>query len=386
MKKLLTFLLCIVFVCGALGTVGCGNTNGLHKTNNSQPQDSVGFGTSVQAVQLGGLVASTFSGGNGSSNENAVYLSKTITATVLPATALNKKVDFEVLWADDAELKNEDVSEYVVVEQETDGALTATVKCFQNFGDDTIVIRCITRDGGYEATCIVSYVGIASDIAIENVSGAELKHTEERGDYYELYTNNEYVFNFRGVNALGAAQSDNIKYWDNGYYHATVDGGQGFYTFSKGSLINTWGYLNNNNGTIVRSLIDKDEFYSVSYSRNEDGSLQVRISVNNITFDSYNKDGEYIYGTAAQNNINIWVVAYNNTEGERVVSSVSEDTRTIMSNRTIEAMNKGYFYVSAGWGHNNSLGVEVADVLSKIKFTVAATVNSVEISPQSIQF
>ena len=376
MKKLLTFLLCVVFSLGVFGVVGCGNTVTLQQSTQKtyeQTQNSVSSGTTVQSVKLGGLVASTFSSGNRSSDEEPVFLSKTITATVLPETALNKKVDFEVLWEENATLKDENVSEYVTVEQKTDGALTATVKCFKNFGDDIIIIQVVTRDGGHTATCSVTYVGIASDIEVENVSGAELKHDATIGDYYEFYTNTEYVFNFSGVNALGKASSDKIKYWNHGC-HDSDD----YYCFDKsvwtiGGISMARVPKDNNDEPILMS-IDEDQFFSVSSSRNEDGSLQIRITVNSITLDTYhisqvNNIDRYLLGTAAENNAGL--------------GDVSQ-----YSQANIERFNGNYFYVSAGWGHKDSLTglFTVADVLSTIRFRIVSGVDSVSLSEQAIEF
>ena len=54
-------------------------------------------------------------------------VSKTIIATVLPATAANKQVDWSVEWGD--EEAEGDVSQYVTVTPASDGSTTATVTC-----------------------------------------------------------------------------------------------------------------------------------------------------------------------------------------------------------------------------------------------------------------
>lgn len=94
-------------------------------------------------------------------NLNAV--SKTLTATVLPATAENKAVDWTCDWADESNTAN--VSEYVTVTPETDGSTTATVTCFKAFTGN-VVITATTRENGYSATCIVTFVGLPTEISL----------------------------------------------------------------------------------------------------------------------------------------------------------------------------------------------------------------------------
>ena len=98
-------------------------------------------------------------------NETGVTV--TLVATVEPADAPDKSVDWSVNWSDDAALKESDITQYLTCTPETDGSSTATVQCKQPFGDDTIVITVTTRDGGYQANCMVTFVGIPTSMTIE---------------------------------------------------------------------------------------------------------------------------------------------------------------------------------------------------------------------------
>ena len=98
-------------------------------------------------------------------NETGVTV--TLVATVEPSDALDKSVDWSVNWSDDAALKENDITQYLTCTPETDGSTTATVQCKQPFGDDTIVITVTTRDGGYQANCMVTFVGIPTSMTIE---------------------------------------------------------------------------------------------------------------------------------------------------------------------------------------------------------------------------
>ena len=105
-------------------------------------------------------------------NETGVTV--TLVATVEPADAPDKSVDWSVNWSDDATLKENDITQYLTVTPQTDGSTTASVNCKQPFGDDTIVITVTTRDGGYQANCMVTFVGIPTSITITTDMTQEL--------------------------------------------------------------------------------------------------------------------------------------------------------------------------------------------------------------------
>lgn len=97
---------------------------------------------------------------------------KTLTATVLPIDAPDKTVDWNVAWQPDAEKVDEPVTNYVTVTAQSDGALTATVKCIKAFGNDKIVVSVVTRIGRFTASCTCSYVGPVQTITV-NTSGLQ---------------------------------------------------------------------------------------------------------------------------------------------------------------------------------------------------------------------
>ena len=95
-----------------------------------------------------------------------VYLEKTLTATVLPADAPDKTVDWSIAWSGNATRKDEAISDYLTVTPSADGATTATVKCYKGFEGDTAVITVTTRVGGFKATCGVIYEGKPTSLAV----------------------------------------------------------------------------------------------------------------------------------------------------------------------------------------------------------------------------
>lgn len=101
------------------------------------------------------------------SNENG-YISKTLTATVSPAEASNKLVDWTANWADGATRADDDVTDYITITTATDGSNVATVTCIKAFDGDMIIITVTTRNGGYTATCTASYLGAPTTLSIDD--------------------------------------------------------------------------------------------------------------------------------------------------------------------------------------------------------------------------
>jgi hypothetical protein len=120
-------------------------------------------------------------------------ITQKITATVLPATATNKQVDWTVAWADSGNKSN--VSDYVTVTPDSDGSTSATVTCKAAFTGN-IVITATTRQNGYTADCIVSYVGIPANIEI-------ITNLTEASDGYHVAVGNSYTFGTELSNPFG---------------------------------------------------------------------------------------------------------------------------------------------------------------------------------------
>lgn len=128
-------------------------------------------------------------------------VSKEITATVLPATAANKAVDWSVEWGDSANTAT--VTDYVTVSPDSDGSTHAIVTCHQAFSG-TIIVTVTTRESGYTASCNVSFVGIPTDMII---NGA----VSPSGDTYALGIGQTYTFNVgmtNPFNSVGASYNN----------------------------------------------------------------------------------------------------------------------------------------------------------------------------------
>lgn len=84
----------------------------------------------------------------------------TLTATVTPATADNKLIDWSVSWvnADSDFAAGKNVTDYVTVTPQSNGSATATVQCKQAFGEQINVMAQSRFNEDAYATCAVDYV------------------------------------------------------------------------------------------------------------------------------------------------------------------------------------------------------------------------------------
>ena len=182
---------------------------------------------------------------------NASYVEQTLTATVLPATASNKAVDWSVAWADERNTVN--ISNYVTVTPASDGSTTATVTCKAKFTGNAI-ITVTTREGGYTATCIVSFVGKPTDITVSS-------SLTEQSDGYHVGIGNTYTFNVGLTNPFNSVGED--------YQNITVEVGAvgsvvlGYYEYYVSSGTTNW-YDTSDTTVTLDSL--KDNFITASYS------------------------------------------------------------------------------------------------------------------------
>ena len=119
-------------------------------------------------------------------------VNKQIEAIITPSTAQNAEVDWSVEWGNN---QSGEVSEYITVTPETDGALKATVTCKQPF-EGEIVVVCITRQGGYVATCTVTYAGQPTDMSLSG-------NIQETNGAYRFGVGNTYEYKVTLTNPFG---------------------------------------------------------------------------------------------------------------------------------------------------------------------------------------
>ena len=131
------------------------------------------------------------------------YVTQVLTATVIPASAEDKAVDWSVKWEDST--KTEDVTQYVNVEPQGNGSNKCNVNCYKAF-DGKIIVTVTTRVGGFTADCVVTYIGKPSALEI-----VPTNLTEKNGAY-ELKPNSSYSLELKQTSTLGDVTSGYTKY------------------------------------------------------------------------------------------------------------------------------------------------------------------------------
>ena len=220
-KKILAGILAIATLSTcALLAVACSNDNE-ETANVEQTQTGIGsientFSTEFVNTKNIKLMAATPMMANA---ENSV--SQTLVATITPSTATNRKVDWSIAWLDATAAGNKKVTDYVTVTPQSEGSLMATVTCYAAFEHD-ILITVTTREGGFQADCIVTFTGFPDSISI---SSSVL--TPVNGNIYGLGVGIEYDFDINLNNVFGVVGEK---------YHDYTVGVQATGTLTVGTL------------------------------------------------------------------------------------------------------------------------------------------------------
>ena len=283
-----------------------------------------------------------------------------IQAYVTPDDAVNKEVDFSVAWGNAPTHGSEDVTDYLTVTPDSDGSTMATVSCKKSFGDDTIVITVTTREGGYTATCTVTFTGIASGIEITS-STATKKSTSERGEYYELGTSKTYTFNIGLTNAFNDAA---------GNLSVTEIGGEGNMYFGNGSY-NDGGYIN------FTDMVQKSigEFA-------DDFITSATISGNTLTVKTGSKILENYYSSYGPDEYFITDIYYDRYVVEMNDDWSIKDSSDTFRNQNAQsnAQNIGscYFYVT--------VKDSISGLTETVRLWLVSSVSGVSLSQTELEF
>lgn len=283
-----------------------------------------------------------------------------IEAYVYPESAANKTVDFSVAWGNAPTHGSEEVTNYLTVTPDSNGSTTATVSCKKSFGDDTILITVTTREGGYTATCTVSFTGIASGIEITS-STATKKSTSARGEYYELGTSKTYTFDIGLTNAFNDAA---------GNLSVTEIGGEGNMYFGNGSY-NDGGYINFTD--MVQKSIGEfaDEFIT-----------SATISGNTLTVKTGSKILENYYSSYGPDEYFITDIYY-----DRYVVEMNDDWSIKDSSDTFRNQNAQsnaqkigscYFYVT--------VKDSISGLTETVRLWLVSSVSGVSLSQTELEF
>ena len=283
-----------------------------------------------------------------------------IEAYVRPDDAANKKVDFSVSWGTAPTHGSEPVENYLTVTPDSDGSTTATVSCKKAFGDDTILITVTTREGGYTATCTVTFTGVADGISISG-STATKKSTSGRGEYYEVGTSKTYTFDISLTNAFDDVASDlSVK----------EIGGEGTIYFGNGSY-NDGGYINFTNVT-QKDLADlADEFIT-----------SATISGNTLTVKTGSKILENYYSSYGPDEYFITDIFYDRYVIEMNDDWSIKDSSDSFNNQNAkynaEHIDDCYFYVT--------VEDEISGLTQTVKLWLVSSVSGVSLSPSALEF
>lgn len=314
-----------------------------------------------QAMSFSGVARAPDATAGGSAEDTSQSVDVRIEAYVYPESAANKEVDFSVAWGNAPTHGSEAVTDYLTVTPDSDGSRIATVSCKKAFGDDTIVITVTTRDGGFTATCIVSFVGVASGIEITS-STATKTSSSERSEYYELGTGKTYTFNIALSNVFDDVLSD---------LSVTEIGGYGTLYFGNGSF-NDGGYIN------YTEMWQKDigEFADQFIT-------SATLSGNTLTVKTGSKVMENYYSRVAPDEYFIADIYY-----DRYIVEVSDDTmgykgpgdtfNNEKAEYNVEMLPSCYFYVT--------VKDSISGLSETVRLWLVSSVNGVSFSDNTLRF
>lgn len=136
-----------------------------------------------------------------------VYVSQTVTATITPTTVVDKYVTWSVAWANDAPLKDKNISDYIKVTDDSQGNLTATVNCYKSFKGSKAILTCTTRQGGKTGTVNIVYEGVPSSMVI-NAPSDVTKYNLGKDSVDLLYVGKSYSLNLAMDNIFHSVGSN----------------------------------------------------------------------------------------------------------------------------------------------------------------------------------
>lgn len=282
-----------------------------------------------------------------------------IEAYVYPLTAENKAVDYSVSWGKATEHGNEQVTNYLTVTPDSDGSTLATVSCKKAFGNDQIIITVTTRDGGYTATCTVSFLGTASSISVTS-SSATQKNNSGRGNYYELGTNKTYTFNVNLSNVFNTVGSKNLS---------VSLGGVGSLNFGTATF-NDGGFPNYQNIT-KKSMSDMVNTFITSAT----------ISGNTVTIKTGSKDMVNYYSSSAPDEYYITTYYYDHFVVEyddylEVKTNPSQSFYNSSAKENMQLISSCYFTLT--------VTDSVSGLSDTVKLWVTSSVSGVSLSNSTL--
>ena len=199
LRKLISLFCLMALFTGCLFIVGCSSNNATEQA--------------IKTIDVSNITVSMLSAKAvyGEDKNNKPYAMERIQATVEPLNAINKDVVYSVAWADGAERSAEDVSDYIIVEQDSEYSLGASVYCYKAFGDDTIIITCESVQTGVYGTTTVKFLGFVDDISLCLFNFDDYEIVIENENYYDCLIKTPYLLGIKLNNIFGTVGTSNLE-------------------------------------------------------------------------------------------------------------------------------------------------------------------------------
>ena len=259
-------------------------------------------------------------------------VSQTITAVISPADASNKMVDWSVAWVDGTPLANAKIGDYISVAPSSDGALTATVTCKKAFRGSVAFIKVVTREGGYVATCNVSFEGKPSSLQING--GNSGKANYQGSNTYTVALEN--VFSDVGDSFYSSLKVKSYT-WGGTFYGGTFN-----------TATQQWTDMNTYN---ISDLSLMSEYISVSYANKKLTVSNKNSLIGAFASQSSSSQGA-IYTQRVQKDVDMYVDVTLESAGVEKTIRVDFENVTISANGgkngSCKLLNSATFDVTIG--------------------------------------
>lgn len=318
-------VLCSVLILGAVLGVLFGMNHSSDDLNVSKDLVSDMGNSDFQGKSISLLsgVATTASDGS---------VSQTITAVISPADAANKLVDWSVAWVDGTPLASAKIGDYITITPSSDGALTATVTCKKAFRGSVAFIKVVTREGGYVATCNVSFEGKPSSLQINGGNSGKA--------------------NYQGSNSYTVALENVFGDVGDSFYDSLVvksyTWGGTFYGGTYNTTNNQWSNLNTYN---ISDLSLIDSYISVSYADKKLTVLNKQSLIGAYASSQGSSQGA-IYTKRVQKDVDMYVDVTLESAGVEKTIRVDFENVTISANGgkngSCKLLNSATFDVTIG--------------------------------------
>lgn len=208
-------------------------------------------------------------------------VSRTVTATVTPVDAPDKSVDWTIEWCVPVS-EDADISDYLVIQPESDGSLVCVVTALQGFEGGSAYLTCTTRVGGFSAQCIITYDGAPESLVFVH-NGNDYGSTS----MIDLTAGNTYDIKLDLRNTLGAVGS---KY---GNFEIKQVAMQGRFVAEKRTIVN---------GTVTSReevTIDLEQGKAESFTINTSEFMNVTLNGDTLTIQALRSESSFMIPRAA---------------------------------------------------------------------------------------